>query len=60
MAWTTEQAYPIFLDVVLCVDLTTILFNLIYFVCMYVFSYLNANITIVEIHSSDSCRSVWG
>ena len=22
MAWTTEQAYPIFLDVVLCVNLT--------------------------------------
>ena len=37
MAWTTEQAYPISLDVVLCVNLTTILF---YFVCIYVFMYL--------------------
>ena len=31
MAWMTEQAYPIFLDVVLCVNLTTILF-IFYFI----------------------------
>ena len=33
MAWTMEQAYPIFLDVVLCVILT----ELFYFcLCVYV------------------------
>ena len=35
MAWTTEQAYPISLDVVLCVNLTTILFQFILYICMY-------------------------
>ena len=44
MAWTIEQAYPIFLDVVLCVNLTTILFYLFcMYVCMYVFSCVQMN-----------------
>ena len=34
MAWAMEQAYPIFLDVVLCVNLTTILF---YFIIYFIF-----------------------
>ena len=40
MAWTTEQAYPISLDVVLSVNLTTILLYYITLFCMYVCIYV--------------------
>ena len=45
MAWTMEQAYPIFLDVVLCVNLTELFLSKC--MCIYFDLYLLACIQVI-------------
>ena len=60
MVWTTEQAYPISLDVVLSVNLTTILlyYTILFYFILYVCMYLSKIKTCNPLTCTFECSSV--